>query len=105
MNFTCILFGSIFLAAGTLFAAGKLHRHITAWKNMPVEEKRRIRIVPLCRNIGGLIALSGVIFLTSGFWQVFRENFFVITMIGWMIAAGIDLFFIEKKHRYEINEA
>ena len=103
MNFTCIFFGIIFLFAGILFAAGKLHRHIVAWKNMPSEEKRRIRIIPLCKNIGSIIALSGVIFLISGFWQGFRDRLFSISIIGWLILAGIDLFLIEKKHWYEIN--
>ena len=102
MNITCIFFGIIFLITGILFAAGKVHEHITAWKNMPEEEKRRIRISPLCRNIGGVIALSGVIFLISGFWQGFRDRVFVISMVCWLVLAGIDLFFIEKKHWYEI---
>ena len=104
MNFTCIMFGIIFLITGILFAAGKLHKHITAWKNMPGDEKRRIRILPLCRNIGMVISLSGVIFLINGFWQGFRDHLFVISMIAWLLLAGVDLFFIEKKHWYEINE-
>ena len=103
MNFTCIFFGIIFLITGILFATGKLHEHITAWKNMPIEEKRRIKIVPLCMNIGLVIALSGVIFLINGFWSGFRDHLFVISMVAWLILAGIDLFFIEKKHWYEIN--
>lgn len=102
MNFTCIFFGIVFLITGILFAAGKLHKHITAWKNMPIEEKRKIKIIPLCRNIGAVIALSGVIFLIKGLWQGFRDQLFVILMIIWLVLAGVDLFFIEKKHGYEI---
>ena len=103
MNFTCIFFGMIFLIAGILFAAGKLHGYISAWRNMPMEEKRKIKIIPLCKNIGTVIALSGVIFLINGLWQGFRDHLFVITMVAWLILAGVDLFFIEKRHWYEIN--
>ena len=102
MNVTCITFGIIFLISGILFAAGKLHRHLTAWKNMPSEEKCRIRILPLCRNIGSMIALSGVIFLLNGFWQGFRDRLFVLSMIAWLVLAGVDVFLIERKHWYEI---
>ena len=104
MNFTCIIFGIIFLITGILFAAGKLHNHITAWKNMPDDEKRRIKIIPLCKNIGSMISLSGVIFLVNGFWQGFSNHLFVIFMVAWRVLSGIDLFFIEKKRWYEINE-
>ena len=103
MNFTCIFFGILFFVAGVLFAAGKLHEQITTWKNMPMEEKHRIKIMPLCRNIGTMIALSGVIFLIKGFCQGFRNQLFVMAMILWLILAGIDLYLIEKKHWYESN--
>ena len=102
MNVTCIMFGTLFLITGILFAIGKLHKHITAWKNMPSDEKSRIKIIPLCMNIGSMISLSGVIFLINGFWQGFRDHLFVISMIVWLVLAGVDLFFIEKKHWYEI---
>ena len=103
MNITCIFFGIIFLGAGGMFAAGMLHEHISAWRNMPNEEKNKIKIIPLCRNIGGMIALSGVIFLINGLCQGFRDHLFVISMVAWLILSGADLFLIEKKHWYEVN--
>ena len=33
---------------------------------MPQEEKDKIKILPLCRNIGKIIVLSGIIFLMKG---------------------------------------
>ena len=33
---------------------------------MPQEEKEKIKIVPLCRNIGEVIALNGIIFSDEG---------------------------------------
>ena len=101
MNLTCILFGLAFVTTGLLFAAGLLHGHISAWKHMPEEEKRRVRILPLCRNIGWVISLSGVIFLLGGLWPGFLTHGFVGAMVAWLVAAGLDLLYIEKSHRYE----
>ena len=52
MNFTCIFFGILFTITGFLFACGKGYIHLSAWKHMPQEEKDKIKIIPLCRNIG-----------------------------------------------------
>ena len=63
MNGACLFLGILFLAAGIYFYSGKAVNHITAWKTMPEEEKRKIHIRPLCRNVGMMIATSGIIFL------------------------------------------
>ena len=60
MDFTCIFFGILFTIAGFVFACGKGHIHLSEWKNMPQEEKDKIKIIPLCRNIGEVIALNGI---------------------------------------------
>ena len=95
MNVTCIFFGIIFTIAGFMFACGEGHIHFSSWKNMPQEEKEKIKIVPLCRNIGEVIALNGLIFLLKGLWPGF-----VTAMIAWFIVAGFDLWYIEKSDRY-----
>lgn len=100
MNFTCIFWGLLFCVAGFAFACGKVHTHLSAWKAMPQEEKEKIKIVPLCRNIGEVIALSGIIFLLKGLWPGFSEHWFVCTMIAWLVVAGFDVCYIEKKDRY-----
>ena len=46
MNLTCIFFGIIFTIAGFMFSCGKGHIHLSSWKNMPQEEKEKIK---LCR--------------------------------------------------------
>ena len=84
MDYTCIFFGVLFTIAGFVFACGKGHIHLSAWKNMPQEEKEKIKIVPLCRNIGEVIALNGIIFL----------------MRGWLMIAGFDVWYIGKSNRY-----
>ena len=74
MDFTCIFFGVLFTVAGFVFACGKGHIHLSAWKNMPQSEKDKIKISPLCRNIGEVIALNGIIFLLKGFWSGFSDH-------------------------------
>lgn len=66
MNFTCLLFGAAFVLFGALFAHGNLHTHLKAWTRMPADEKEKIKIKPLCRNVGGMIAACGGVFLLAG---------------------------------------
>ena len=104
MNVSCIWFGILFSTAGVLFATGKLHGYLAAWRNMPEEEKAQIRIRPLCRNIGEMIGLSGVIFLLKGLWPGFGDHWFVGGMVAWLVVAGFDVFYIERSGRYQTNE-
>ena len=100
MDFTCIFFGILFCVVGFAFACEKGHIHLSAWKNMPQEEREKIKIVPLCRNIGEIIALNGIIFLMKGLWSGFSNHRFVCAMIAWMIVAGFDVWYILKSNRY-----
>lgn len=100
MNLTCLIFGFLFSGMGVLFAAGRCHIRLTAWKRMTEEEKNKIRIRPLCRNIGAMIGLCGGIFLMGGIWSDFKEHAFVGAMFLWMAAAGLDLYHMEKGRWY-----
>lgn len=100
MDFTCIFFGILFIAAGLLFAMGKLHIHLSAWKQMPDEEKNRMRIAPLCVNIGEVIMLNGLVFLFKGLFAGFSSNCFTVAMVAWMIVAGFDVWYISKSKKY-----
>lgn len=100
MNFTCVFFGILFMVAGILFSLGKGHIHLAAWKNMPQQEKNQIRIQPLCRNIGAIITLSGIIFLTKGLWTGLENHWFVVSMVTWLFLAGLDVWYITKSSRY-----
>lgn len=101
MEPSCILFGILFLGAGILFALGKIHTHIAAWKQMSEMEREAIDIIPLCRNIGGMIALCGLIFLLSGISSAVLEHAFVWLMILWLLAAGFDVYYIGRDGRYK----
>ena len=67
---------------------------------MPKEDKDKINIKNLCINIGVIISISGIIFILGGFIKPFRENYFAICMIIWLIGAGFDVYYISKSHRY-----
>lgn len=101
MDFICIFFGILFTIAGLLFFFGKAHIHLSAWKNMPQEEKDKIKILPLCRNIGKIILLSGIIFLMKGLWTDFSNHWFVGSMVAWLMIAGVDVWYITKSERYK----
>ena len=101
MNLTCLIFGTMFSVVGALFADGKIHPHMEAWKRMPPDEKKKIRIGPLCRNIGEIILLSGIIFLFKGLCPSFRDRWFTFAMIAWLIVAGIDVWYIGRSSRYK----
>ena len=99
-GFLSPVFGVLFCTAGILFALGKCHIHLAAWKQIPEDEKSKIRIHPLCQNIGGMIVLCGIIFLLGGIWSAFQAHAFVWAMILWMIASEIDVYYIGKSKRY-----
>lgn len=100
MNISCIFFGILVCIVGIMFACGKGHIHLSAWKAMPEEEKRKIKILPLCRNIGEVITLNGLIFLVKGLWSGVSENWFLYAMIAWLVIAGFDVWYIGKSDRY-----
>ncbi|VIF70320.1 conjugative transposon protein [Clostridioides difficile] len=100
MDFTCIFFGILFTFAGFWLAVGKGYRHLSLWKNMPKEEKDKINIVPLSRNVGGIIALNGIIFLMKGVLPGFSNHWFIFSIIVWLIVASFDVWYIEKSVRY-----
>lgn len=99
MDFTCIFFGILFTAAGLLFACGKGHIHLSMWKNMPKAERDKIKIAPLCRNIGAMVVLSGLIFLIKGFSGL-TGPWFTAAMIVRLVLAGCDAWYIGKSKRY-----
>ena len=101
MDFICVFLGILFTIVGFLFFFGKAHIHLSAWKNMPQEEKEQIQILPLCRNIGGVIILSGIIFLLKGLWVEFSNHWFMGSMVAWLVIAGLDVWYMTKSTRYK----
>ena len=98
-----MIFGILFIAAGTMFFIGKAHEHIESYSRMPEAEKANIKIKPLCRNVGIVIGLAGVGFLIAGLDPIFASKIFIWYMIAWFVGAGFDARFISKSNRYKNN--
>ena len=103
MRFTCLFLGIAFILAGIIFAFSKIYTYIDGWKYISQEEKDNINIVPLCKNIGAIISLNGLIFLIKGIVGAFSNTIFVWVMIAWLVVAGIDLWYISKSNHYIKN--
>ena len=48
----------------------------------------------------GPIALCGVLFLINGLATGGSHHWFILSMSAWMLAAGGDVYYIEKSGRY-----
>jgi len=103
MNATCLMFGIVFVLAGIALASGKLIPHMKVWKNMSEEERAGIRMKALCLNLGLMVSLCGVIFLTAGIWEAFLFKAFSKCMLAWFVLCVIDFWRINKGSRYKIS--
>ena len=45
--------------------------------------------MPLCRCMGEVIVLSGLIFLMKGLWAGFSEHWLAGSIAAWLAAAGL----------------
>lgn len=103
MAMLCYLISFVLLIVGVSFFTGIAASYIKGYANLPEEEKKKIDIKGLCRNISVLFFIAAGIFLLAGYSDVFRERYFRWFMVVWFIACGIDLWFIHKSKRYENN--
>jgi formate/nitrite transporter FocA (FNT family) len=101
MNLQCIVFGIIFLLVGIAFFIGGGQNWIKAWREMPQEEKNKIRLDELSKNIGCVFLVASSIFLISGFSPEFFNAAFIWCMVAWFVLTGIDVAFITKSNRYK----
>lgn len=104
MNITSLIFGILFLVFGALLACGKIHRKMNFWKQMPEKEKSRINIRLLCLNIGEVIMLDGLILVLKGVLPAFSSNWFVISIVAWIMIAGFDVWYITKSDKYVLSK-
>lgn len=100
MNPICVFLGVIFIIAGLGFARGKKYPRSSNWRNLSSKEWKETDNVPLRRNVGGVIMLSGFIFLSKGMMAGFTKKWFTIAMISWFMVAVLDLLYIEKSGKY-----
>ncbi|MCD7708937.1 MAG: DUF3784 domain-containing protein, partial [Clostridiales bacterium] len=97
---TILVFGILFIAFGVAIALGKVHTHLKEWKATPQSERDKIAIKPLCRNVGGMISLCGVIFAVKGLFYGIPDRLFLLLMLLWIAAAFIDFWQMGKKGWY-----
>ncbi len=102
MKVICVVSGILFFLLGLLLFIGKLHPHLDLWKKLSKEDQEKIRIIPLCRNMGAMICLCGLIFFVSGmFWTAGMSRIFIWLMIAWFVLSGIDVYWIQTSNRYQ----
>ena len=103
MNLFCILLGIALIVVSYLFWIGKGVKYIRAWEETPIEEKNKVNIGKVGRNIACIFALGSVIFIITGFSPTFKEKAFVWSMIGYLILIGADVYHMGKFKCYKIN--
>lgn len=95
------IFWGVFPIPGVLFFFGKAPSIWPPWKNMPQEEKEKIKLLPLCCNMGAIGILSDVIFLRKGLWADFPNHWFVGARIAWLMMFRLDVWHRTKPARYK----
>lgn len=101
MVVACLVLSGIFFLVALAFFMQIAPNWIQQYRTMPEQEKRKIRIGPLSRNVGFIFLLASIIFAAAGISPYFKEVFFRWVMIGWMILTGFDVYFIGKSKRYK----
>jgi len=81
MDYMCMVLGILFMAGDIIFAFGKIYKYVSAWQKMSDEEKSKIKIKPLCQNIGGMIVLNGITFVLKGCCTGFSDQIFSVAII------------------------
>ncbi len=104
MVWLSLLFGIVVVVVGFLAAIGKFHIFFKEWKRMPEDEKKKIKIKPLCRNIGTAIMLCGAILIVAGVWPYFMSEIFKWAMLAWFVLAIADCVYISKSGHYKVRE-
>ncbi len=100
MNITCIAFGGVLLIFGVLFFVTKLYRLFPFWKKMSFEERAKLNMKAISRNIGVMICVCALILLAAGLWEFFYTKVFIWAMILWFVAVVMDAILIATKKKY-----
>ena len=82
---------------------GKGSLFIPNWEKLSQEEKDKIPLQKLSSNMGIVLGSCAVILFAGGLLNSFREHFFVPLMVAWLVATGIDVYFIEKSGNKKQN--
>lgn len=100
MQLQCLIFGILFLAGGIFFFSGAAIPRMKEWKVLTEEEKKKIRVGALGKNVGIVLGTAGVLFVLAAWSRPFREQAFLWSIILWLILTGVDVYDMEKSKRY-----
>lgn len=101
MTYVCVFLGILSIIGGIVFAFSKIYKKMPTWQKMSNDEKKKINAELLCRNVGTMISLNGIIFILRGFCTAFSEQIFTIAIVIWMVIAVLDVYYISKSKRYK----
>ncbi|MCL1835685.1 MAG: DUF3784 domain-containing protein [Oscillospiraceae bacterium] len=96
----CYMAAAMLLVVGVAFLTGKAPVFIKAYRLMPEEEKEKINIKPLCRNLSAAFLIAAAIFGAAGYSEVFRLIYFKWAVVGWLALCCADIAYIGKSKRY-----
>lgn len=68
---------------------------------MTPNERSKVNIKPLCRNVGGVISLAGIILIVAGLWEFFLSEVFLWAMIAWIVVVIFDFAFLMKNKSFQ----
>lgn len=98
MEYIYVFLGVLFIIAGPcVFLRKDAHPALCVGKH--AGGRGGDRIMPLCRCMGEVIVLSGLIFLMKGLWAGFSEHWLAGSIAAWLTVAGLDVWYTAGSRR------
>lgn len=95
-----VMVGIAILVLSLLFWIGKVPKSIINFDKIQQEEQGRLNQKALGRNLSLVLLLLAIIFIITGFSPVFKEKYFIIAVLVWVVVVFLDIWFIGKSSRY-----
>ena len=96
----CLITALLMSVVGIGFCTGKALRYIKGYQTTPEEEKSKINIKPLCRNLGAVFFIAAAIFGAAGISEIFCLRYFKWAIIAWLALGCADVLYIGKSKRF-----
>lgn len=100
MNFYCIIFGVLFAAFSVAFFLGKQPKFLNLWVKTTSQESSEINIQALYKNVSLVLFLAAFLFIVSGFFQGFLDQYFIWGILAWFVLTGLDVLYISKSKKF-----
>lgn len=96
----CYVISLIMFVTGIMFFNTKAKEYINGYKNLSNNEKSKIDIKNLCRNISILFFLSSIIWGLAGYSEVFKRTYLVWSVLIWIVICILNIIIINKFKLY-----